>query len=105
MANKEGIYHYFIYYSLGARDEDEVFNLTLSLMQNILHRTGVSGRLLKKNDLANTWLEIYEGISDPETFEIEMETVSKDWRNAYDTMGLERVTEKFTEFACLFSKN
>ena len=105
MTNEEEVYHYFIYYSLGARDEDEVFNLTLNLMQKIKQQTGISGRLLKKSDAINTWLEIYEGVTDSEIFEDVMSVFVKEWHNAYDTMGLERVTEKFTELACLFSKN
>ncbi|MBU6460045.1 MAG: DUF4936 family protein [Proteobacteria bacterium] len=105
MEDKQQVCHYFIYYTLGARDKDEVFNLTLNLMQKIKEETGISGRLLEKGDIATTWLEIYEGIQDSEAFETVMTLHEKDWHNAYDTMGLERITEKFTELACLFLKS
>ena len=68
------------------------------VMQTALARaTGVHGRLLRRVDGDGTWMEIYEGISDPERFERELAAAAALARvEALLAPGAARHVERFT---------
>ncbi len=61
---------YYIYYK--AR-EDAGVRERVAQMQSELEKTcGVRGRLLRREEDATTWMEVYEGIADTPRFEREL---------------------------------
>lgn len=40
-----------------------------ALQDDLAARTGIRGRVLIRRDAPATWMEIYEGVASPETFE------------------------------------
>ena len=61
--------HYYIYYRVSAKNADEAETLVRSMQARLACRSGISGKLLKKRDEAGLWMEIYEGVAEPERFE------------------------------------
>jgi hypothetical protein len=60
---------YFIYYRVSA-DRLAVALSSISALQNEVRlATGISGRILCKDDGSNTWMEVYEGVYDCIQFE------------------------------------
>jgi hypothetical protein len=65
---------YYIYYRVQAGRAEEL-QLALASMQSALQAaTGVAGRYRRRVDDPCTWMEIYEGVSDPRSFELELGT-------------------------------
>ncbi len=63
---------YFIYYRVNTVRLAE-FVASLVSMQASLHAaTGVTGRFRRRLDDPATWMEIYENVSDPRKFEVEL---------------------------------
>lgn len=63
---------YYVYYRLHSADH-AAFTAALTAMQSALHAaTGVAGRHLRRVDDPLTWMEIYENVADPRTFEVEL---------------------------------
>lgn len=61
--------HYYIYYRVAAADGERLQS-TVTAMQTDLHdTTGIAGRLLQRRDDPQTWMEVYEGVSDRDGFE------------------------------------
>jgi hypothetical protein len=60
--------------------------------------TGVSSRLLRRDDATDTWMEVYEDVGDPAVFEMELgRAVTK---VKFDTLladGTQRHTERFVD--------
>lgn len=67
-------------------------------MQTALARTsGVHGRLLRRIDDDGTWMEVYEGVTDPERFERELAAAAAGARvEALLAPGAARHIERFT---------
>ena len=63
------MHHYYIYYRIAAKDADEAEFLIRSMQARLACRSGVSGSLLKKRDEPGLWMEVYEGITEPQDFE------------------------------------
>ncbi len=61
--------HYYIYYRVSEKEAVEAETLVRSMMARLGCRSGVTGRLLKKLDEPSLWMEVYEGVVDPQRFE------------------------------------
>lgn len=62
--------HYFIYYRIKADLDVPPARARVRAMQAALAaRIGVAGRLMERRDDGVTWMEIYEGITDPTAFD------------------------------------
>ena len=61
--------NYYIYYRVDDQHVAEAETLVRSMQARLACRSGVAGRLLKKRDEAGLWMEVYEGVAEPERFE------------------------------------
>lgn len=61
--------YYYIYYRIGEKDAVEAELIVRSMQARLACRSGVAGRLLKKRDEPGLWMEVYEGVSEPQGFE------------------------------------
>ena len=61
------MFGYYIWYRVRA-DDRETDTLIRSMMARLACRSGVSGRLMKKCGEPRLWMEVYEGVADPEAF-------------------------------------
>ena len=59
---------YYIWYRVRA-DERETETVIRHMMARMACRSGVTGRLLKKRGEPQLWMEVYEGVGDPDGFE------------------------------------
>lgn len=62
------LHHYYIYYRVNKQDAAEAETLVRSMQARLACRSGISGRLLKKHDEPNLWMEVYEDVNEPEGF-------------------------------------
>lgn len=84
--------NFYIYYKLEPDQRSEIEPLIHTLLSRMACRTGVAGRLLKKADSRDTWMEVYEGIKDRRAFEHALNELC----DRYDlAMLLDRHTEVF----------
>lgn len=65
-------YHYYIYYRVQPAHAEACAAKTNELLAALKKATGVAGRMLKKRDEPNLWMEIYEGVADDAKFEWEL---------------------------------
>lgn len=65
----------YVYYRVAPARQVEVPALVQSMQNELMTKTGVRGRIMRKDDMSNTWMEIYEGIADCAAFEKEMDAV------------------------------
>ena len=63
--------HYFVWYEI-AGDGASARAAIDAMMADIARATGVTGRLLVRRDRNATWMEIYEDVADPASFEREI---------------------------------
>lgn len=63
--------HYYVWYRIGG-DPRPVRAAIVAVMADVYRVSGVSGRLLQRLDQPDTWMEIYEGVTDPARFEREL---------------------------------
>lgn len=87
---------YYIYYRIRP---DTGLSLTAALasMQASLHAaTGVAGRVRRRIDDPSTWMEIYEGVTDQQRFELELGShVKRHLLHDYVLEGSARHMERF----------
>jgi len=60
---------YYIYYRLRSDCAQAARGRVAELRARLLTRCGVFGRLLTKRDEPDLWMEVYERVEDPTTFE------------------------------------
>ncbi len=60
---------FYIYYRISAADSARVRGAVEELQRLVAERTGVTGRLLCREDDPRTWMEIYENVPDAEGFQ------------------------------------
>lgn len=63
-------YSYYIYYRVDPDQADACEQKIKELLATVKDATGVAGRMLKKRGEPLLWMEIYENVSDAETFEL-----------------------------------
>ena len=88
--------HFYIYYRIAAAHAADARTAVEGVMDALGHRFAVSGRLLRAQNDAHLWMEVYENVGDPLTFEAAMnkllaETGFASWL----TPGSARRTERF----------
>lgn len=62
-------FSFYVYYDVIARNEDKVRTAVRNLQLSIADATGIQGRLLCRRDKCETWMEVYEGVSDDAAFQ------------------------------------
>ena len=58
----------YIYYKVTPLNEAAVRARATELLKQVAASTGIQGRLLCRRDKPETWMEVYEGVSNPESF-------------------------------------
>ncbi|MFM9971505.1 MAG: DUF4936 family protein [Burkholderiales bacterium] len=58
----------YIYYKVAPQVEADVRIAAQKLIEAIKESTGVEGHLLCRRDKPETWMEVYDGVTDPEAF-------------------------------------
>ena len=87
---------YYIYYRTAA-DAVRIRAAVAAMQAALAEATGVAGRLLSRVDDRATWMEIYEGVADPDRFEQELAVaVERFGLRALLAAGAERHVERFT---------
>ena len=61
--------HYYVYYRIAPEQLEAARGAVKAILEAVEHDTGVSGRILKKPDEPNLWLEIYENVNATAVFE------------------------------------
>lgn len=87
---------YYIYYRVAASAAPA--RETVSAMQAALaQEAGVTGRLLRRADDPDTWMEVYEDVADPDGFERALASaVDRFGVRSLLAAGAERHVERFT---------
>lgn len=65
--------HYYVWYRVQAGSEAAAETAVRGMQARLACRSGVAGRLLKKRDTPETWMEIYENVAEPKGFERQMQ--------------------------------
>jgi multidrug resistance efflux pump len=60
---------YFVYYRVAQGHAAGIAAQVRGMQAELAAATGVSGRLLQKDDASGTWMEVYEGVPDGAAFE------------------------------------
>ena len=87
---------YYIYYRVGATHQRAAQQAIADLFDSVERRTGVAGRLLRRQDEPLLWMEVYEAVRDPTGFETAL-SQSLDARGfaSFLAPASERRTERF----------
>ena len=65
-------FSYYIYYRAEPAQAPLCEQAAHRMLAAISAQTGIAGRLLKKRNEPNLWMEVYEGVSDDAAFEWEL---------------------------------
>jgi hypothetical protein len=87
---------YYVYYRSAAAPA-AVRAAVIAMQESLAGATGVRGRLVRRIEEDGTWMEIYEGVTDPERFERELAAATAGAR--LETLlapGAARHLERFT---------
>jgi Domain of unknown function (DUF4936) len=88
--------HFYIYYRIAAAHAADARAALEGIMHALEQRFGVSGRLLRAQNDADLWMEVYEDVGDPAPFEAAMNTLLAETRFAsWLAPGSARRTERF----------
>ncbi|NWG87635.1 MAG: DUF4936 family protein [Hydrogenophilaceae bacterium] len=66
---------YYVWYKVADADDRELEQAVRAMQARLACRTGVAGRLLKRRDRPDTWMEIYEAVAEPAAFEHQMQAL------------------------------
>ncbi|MFO7190606.1 MAG: DUF4936 family protein [Pseudomonadota bacterium] len=61
--------NYYIYYRAATANGERLQTAVRQMQDAVRAATGVAGRLLRRRDDPQTWMEVYEGVSDTARFE------------------------------------
>ena len=61
--------HYYIYYRIAPAQAAAIAAAVQGIQQQLESKLGICGRLLKKHDEPDLWMEIYEGVAESVEFE------------------------------------
>lgn len=88
--------HCYVYYRVRSTHVVAARQAVARLLSTLEQRTGVSGRLLRRQGEPLLWMEIYEGVRDAQAFERELaKLVAQANFSALLAPGSERKTERF----------
>jgi hypothetical protein len=90
---------YYIYYNVAPAQAESVRAAVAELQRRLAATCGTAGRLLCRRDKPQTWMEVYEDVSDEQAFETRLaqELVRLDFGRLLGP-GSNRVTEVFRPF-------
>jgi hypothetical protein len=92
--------HFYIYYRIAAAHAADARTALEGVMDALEQRFTVSGRLLRAQNDAELWMEVYESVGDPVTFEAAMNKLLGETRFAsWLAPGSARRTERFVAMA------
>jgi hypothetical protein len=74
--------HFYIYYRVAAAHTADARTALEGVMHALERRFAVSGRLLRGQNDADLWMEIYESVGDPVPFEAAMKKLLAETRFA-----------------------
>ena len=63
------MYHYYIYFRIPSDRVSDIESAIQRIQCAIKARLGITGRLLKKCDEPNLWMEVYENLPEKSSFE------------------------------------
>jgi len=87
---------YYIYYRVAAGQAPAARLAIGGVFGSVEQRTGVAGRLLRRRDEPLMWMEVYDGVGDPRTFEATLAAAVADHDFAsFLAPGSERRIERF----------
>ena len=91
--------NYYIYYRVAPSEATRVRAVVDAVQSALAQDAGIQGRLLRRDDDATTWMEIYEGVADRLRFEAALERLLAQY-NFVDCLAPEacRHTERFVLF-------
>ena len=82
--------NYYVYYRIDAGQLDAVRLSVQGLFKVIERKTSVRGRWMRRRDEAATFMEVYEGVEDEQSFEAVLAREG-------GALGLERKVERFVD--------
>jgi len=82
--------NYYVYYRIDAGQLDAVRLSVQGLFKVIERKTSVRGRWMRRRDDAATFMEVYEGVKDEQSFEAVLAREG-------GALGLERKVERFVD--------
>ena len=91
--------NYYIYYRVAPSEAVRLRAVVGAVQSALGQDTGIQGRLLRRDDDPSTWMEIYEGVSDPLLFEAALGRLLA--QHGFDgcmASDARRHTERFTLF-------
>ena len=92
--------HFYIYYRIAAVHAADARTALEGVMLALERRFAVSGRLLRAQNDADLWMEVYESVGDPVSFEAAMNKLLAQTRFAsWLAPGSARRTERFVSMA------
>lgn len=59
--------HIYAWYRV-ERDDEDTLRVIRGMMARVACRTGIHGRLLRKQDEPRLWMEVYQGVPEPSPF-------------------------------------
>lgn len=87
---------YYIYYRIGAAHALAAHRAIAGVLSLVEQRTGVAGRLLRRQDEPLLWMEVYESVRDPTGFEAALsQSLDACDFASFLAPGSERRTERF----------
>lgn len=65
--------HYYIYYRVSPDAQAELKERVCSMQARLKCQTGIAGKLLIRHDDPAVWMEVYDNVDNPQTFEAALE--------------------------------
>jgi citrate lyase beta subunit len=91
--------NYYIYYRIAPSEAAHARAVVDAVQSALRQDTGIQGRLMRRDDDASTWMEIYENVADAAGFEAALQRLLA--RHGFDgclTSDARRHIERFTLF-------
>jgi hypothetical protein len=63
---------YYIYYRIDTAREAALLTALAAMQASLQAATGIAGRVRRRLDDPQTWMEVYEGVSNQRLFELEL---------------------------------
>ena len=90
-------YSIYIYYNVAPDSVGKLGAAVRVLFKGMARQTGIEGRLLSRRDKPETWMEVYEGVANPDAFQSSLDSELERLHFA-ELLGPDsrRITELFT---------
>lgn len=67
--------NYFVWYKVATPEDPELELAVRGMQARLACRSGIAGRLMKRRDAPDTWMEVYEAVADTRAFEQAMQSL------------------------------